>query len=125
LDLRKIFSNHLLNTCFISGLWLFVLLLHWHIYGIVTHLEAEKYISEAENIIDHKGFSAPRFWFYSVTIYTIAASLKLKAGLYGAVIIQSVYNLLAILFFHRSLQKIFQSNLYPFFIVLLLIIFSL
>ena len=105
--------------------WLLLFFLHLDFYGVITDLESKKYIAEAENLISNKGLSAPRFWYYSITIIIIAVSLKIKIGFIGAVFIQSFLNLLAILFFHKSLKLIFkQSSLNPFIIICIIITFS-
>ena len=106
-------------------LWLLFFLLHLYFYGIVINLEAEKYIHEAQNIINKKGFSAIRFWFYSSTIFIIIVALKLKIGFTGAVIFQSAFNLSALLFFYKSIYYIFnRSSLIPFIIICVAILFS-
>lgn len=120
----KSFCNRF-SVPIILSCWLLLFLLHLNFYGIVTDLESKKYITEAENLISNKGLSAPRFWFYSITILIIAVSLKIKIGFIGAVFIQSFLNLLAILFFHKSLKLIFkQSSLYPLIIICITIAFS-
>lgn len=104
--------------------WLLFFLLHLYLYGIVTTFEAAKYIKEAERLINYQTLSASRFWFYSITIFIITISLQLKIGFTGAVIIQSLLNLLTILFFHRSLKLIFPKfSLFPLIIVAIAIAF--
>ena len=98
--------------------------MHLYLYGIVTTFEAAKYIKEAERLINYQTLSASRFWFYSITIFIITISLQLKIGFTGAVIIQSLLNLLTILFFHRSLKLIFPKfSLFPLIIVAIAIAF--
>jgi len=123
-------TNTIKNFCLKSGnsiivlFWLLFFLLHLYLYGIVTTFEAAKYIKEAERLINYQTLSATRFWFYSITIFIITISLKLKIGFTGAVIIQSLLNLLTILFFHRSLKLIFPKfSLFPLIIIAITIAF--
>lgn len=123
-------TNTIKNFCPKSGnsiivlFWLLFFLLHLYLYGIVTTFEAAKYIKEAERLINYQTLSATRFWFYSITIFIITISLKLKIGFTGAVIIQSLLNLLTILFFHRSLKLIFPKfSLFPLIIIAITIAF--
>ena len=91
--------------------------------GIFTELEAQKYIQEAQNLVDHKGLSAARFVFYSPTIFIIYLSLKMSAGFYGAFLIQAFYNLLVTLFFYKSLSSYFTDSAYRLLTAFLLIVF--
>ncbi|MEO6136854.1 MAG: hypothetical protein ABIP35_16995 [Ginsengibacter sp.] len=63
--------------------------------GIVTNLEATKYINEANHFLETRDFSAPNFYLYSTQILLIAAAIKIKAGFISVVIIQWILNLLA------------------------------
>ncbi|UAY53514.1 hypothetical protein [Ferruginibacter albus] len=109
---------------FLFGCWLLITVLHLYLYGIGTTLEAEKYIGEANRLINRQGFTEVRYVFYSLTIFIIWLSLTIKIGLSGAVVIQALYNLFALFFFFKSLRQIFNSEVYPFAITLLLIVFS-
>lgn len=120
------FLQHLLTKnarMLIALLWLISTLIFIKLFGIVTNLEAEKYIGEAEEFIKNGSLSAPRFWFYSVTIFIIVLALKLKIGLIGAFIIQGLLNLFAYLFFYNEIKKIFKIPLTAFFIVTYLMLF--
>ncbi len=103
--------------------WLMTLLLYLKGFGLHTDLEAAKYIEEAERLIANGHFSAPRFWFYSVTVFIIALSMKLHIGLCGAFVIQAVINLTAYLFFYKALKLLFQGGILPLLIVLYLLFF--
>ena len=121
----KPFIKVLNNNCkiLIVLIWLFSTLLYLQLFGIVTNLEAGKYINEAGTFINNGSFTAPRYWFYSITIFIIAIALKLKIGLTGAFIIQAMLNLYAYLFFYKALKKAFQIPATAFFIILYLLIF--
>ena len=103
--------------------WFFVTILYLKLFGIVTNFEAEKYISEAQRFMDSGSFSAPRYWFYCITIFIIVLALKLKIGLAGAFVIQSLLNICAYLYFYSSLKKLFQIPLTPLFIIIYLLFF--
>ena len=113
------------SVAVILFLYAAVFLLHLHLFGIGTTLEAEKYIQEAKNLVNHKGLSASRFWFYSITIFLIYVCLQLKIGFTGAVILQSLLNLAVILFFHTSLKLLFRPfSILPLLIACTAVIFS-
>ena len=101
------FIKVLNNNCkiLIVLIWLFSTLLYLQLFGIVTNLEAGKYINEAGTFINNGSFTAPRYWFYSITIFIIAIALKLKIGLTGAFIIQAMLNLYAYLFFYKAQKR--------------------
>ena len=116
---------HKYNVAIISVCWLFFLFFYIKFYGIVSNLEGEKYIKEAQNLLNGQGFSAVRFWFYSVTIIIIAAALKLKIGFLGVVIIQSLLNLFTLLYFYKSLTLIFgKFTLVPLILICITISFT-
>ena len=104
-------------------IWLFSTLLYIKLFGLVTNMEAIKYIDEARLFIEKGTFSVPRYWFYSITIFIITVALKLKIGLTGAFILQAILNLYAYLFFYTALKKAFQLPLTAFFIIAYLLIF--
>jgi hypothetical protein len=92
-------------------------------YGVFTVLESEKYISEANRFITDGTLSAPRYWFYCTTIFIIVIALKLNIGMLGAVILQSLLNLFAYLFFYSELKKLFKIPATAFFVVIYLLLF--
>ena len=105
-------------------MWLISTLIYLKLHGVVTELEAAKYIEEAHRYIDTGSFSAPRFYFYSATIFIMAFALKINIGLFGAFVIQALLNLFAFIIFHKALSKIFQSPFTPILIVFYLLAFS-
>ena len=107
----------------VIAIWLISTFVYLSFFGIVTTQEAGKYIEEANHFIKYGNFSAPRFWFYSITILIIAFSIKIKIGFIGAFIIQALINLFSYLLFHKALQKLFQQSLTPIFITVYLLIF--
>lgn len=121
----KLFIDRLIKNAlfFITIIWLFTTLFYLNLFGIVTNLEAEKYIDQAHEFIKNGSFSAPRYWFYSITIFIIVIALKLKIGLTGAFILQALLNLFAYLLFYKALKKIFQIPATALAIVLYLLFF--
>lgn len=103
--------------------WLCSTLIYLKLYGIFTGLEAEKYINEAHSLLKTGTFSEPRFWFYSITIFVLAISFKLKIGITGAFIIQALINLFAYLFFAKALIAIFKNAVTAILIVVYLLAF--
>lgn len=103
--------------------WLCSTVIYLKIFGIFSGLEAEKYINEAHSLIETGSFSAPRFWFYSITIFVLAIAFKLKIGITGAFIIQALINLFAYLFLAKALIKIFANAATALLIVTYLIAF--
>lgn len=103
--------------------WLLSSSLYLYRFGVVTNLEAGKYILEAQHYISTGSFSAPRFWFYCITLFILIISLKLKIGLIGAFIIQAAINLLAYLLFFKAVKKVFARPLTAFLVILYLLFF--
>jgi hypothetical protein len=103
--------------------WLFTTILYLRLFGIVTNFEAVKYISEAHQFVDSGSFSASRYWFYCITIFIIVIALKLKIGLTGAFVLQSLLNICAYLYFYSSLKKLFQIPLTALLIIIYLLFF--
>lgn len=104
--------------------WFATTLIYLNIYGIVTSLEAGKYIEEAERFINNGAFSTPRFWFYSITLFFMIISLKLKLGMVGAFVMQALLNLGAYLLFYKALKKIFTFPIIPILIIIYLLAFG-
>lgn len=69
--------------------------------GIVTGLEAEKYITQANNFLQFGKPASNNFYFYSTQIFLIAAAIKLQVGFTVIVIIQLLLNLFATIMFYR------------------------
>lgn len=104
--------------------WLLSTLVYLQLNGVVTQLEAAKYIGEAKYYIENGSFSQPRFLFYSTTIFIILISIKISIGLTGAFIIQALLNLFAWLILFKALNKLFNNSVTPIFIILYLLCFS-
>ena len=69
--------------------------------GIVTNLEAEKYITQASYFLQFGKFESHNFYLYSTQIFLIATAIKLHVGFTVIVIIQLLLNLFATIMFCR------------------------
>jgi hypothetical protein len=78
--------------------------------GIVTIGEPEKYIHQAHLFIQTGHFESPNFNFYAVTILLLAACLKLHIGFVLVVAVQLSLNFIATLYFHNTVDTLFQSR---------------
>jgi hypothetical protein len=103
--------------------WLLLTAFYYCHFSLFTGLEADKYIEEANYFIAHGNFAVPKHWFYCATIFIIIFAIKIKAGLFGAFIIQALINLCACLFFYKALKTICRYDLTALLIVLVLLIF--
>lgn len=90
--------------------------------GIVTKLEATKYINEANHFIDTGKMSTNNFYLYSTQILLIALAFKLKLGFIYIIIIQWGLNLLATFSFYKLGKSILKDDRYAFLATLLLIL---
>ncbi len=109
---------------FTGIIWLISTLVYLKLYGIVTELEAAKYIAEARRFIDTGTLSAPRFYFYATTIFIMVFAIKIKIGMAGAFVIQALLNLFAYILFYKALNAKFRSPFTPFLIIFYLLAFS-
>ena len=103
--------------------WLAGTLIYLACFGVVTNLEAGKYIEEAHRFIDNGHFSAPRYWFYAVTLFIMIAAIKLQVGMTGAFVLQALLNLLAYLLFFKALKKLFSNPVPALLVILYLLAF--
>ena len=79
--------------------------------GIVTDLEAKKYINEAAFFINNGHFSTSNFYLYSTQIFLIVTAIKLKAGYILVIIIQWMLNLLATYMFYKLAIQFLGKNM--------------
>lgn len=112
------------GSLFTGIMWLISTLVYLNIHGVVTVLEAGKYIEEAHRYIDNGNFSAPRYYFYCATLFIMVFAIKTGIGMFGAFVIQALLNLFAFTLFYKALTKIFQSPFTPLLIILYLLSFS-
>lgn len=80
------------NEIILGCCWIVVQSILFYQYGVVTELEASKYVAEADNLIQHGTVSSPNFWLYSTQIFLIAIAKKLHTGFISVAIIQWIFN---------------------------------
>ena len=117
----KIYSQR--DYFIVAGMWVVAELLLFGKFGFYFQMEAEKYVSEANFILQNQHLSQGRYLFYLSTILIIALSISMKIGLYGAVLIIMIINLAGYLYFFRALKKVFNSRLPAFLVILFLLSF--
>ncbi|MEP7079877.1 MAG: hypothetical protein ABI784_04070 [Ginsengibacter sp.] len=82
--------------------------------GIVTDLEATKYINEAHHFIATGQYTTNNYLFYSVQILLIAFCLKLHIGFWFVVLIQIIFNGISVICFYKIVEKISNYKWLPF-----------
>lgn len=82
--------------------------------GIVTSLEAVKYIDQAKLILSNGAYSSTNFLFYSVQILLIALCLKFKISYLFLVIFQIIFNGISIICFYKLVLKLSNSIMLSF-----------
>lgn len=90
--------------------------------GIVTGLEAAKYIEQAEKLIKFGKLSSNNFWLYSTEIFLIVLALKLHLGFVGVVIVQLILNLFATWMFYKLALAFLKNTMLSFFATFVFII---
>ena len=114
-----LFKNHFFLLLF---LWALVQgYLIWH-NGIVTDLEAAKYIDEANHFLKFGNLNTNNHYLYFTQIFLIAAAIKLHLGYAVIVVIQLLLNLLSTTMFYRLsiffLKKPLLATLASFFFII-------
>lgn len=79
-------------------------------YGIVTTNEAEKYIEQADLLINTGSVSHPSLWLYSTQIFLIAAAKQVHAGFIAVVVVQLLFNALATYYLYRLCLELSNST---------------
>ncbi len=118
---KRFFSNR--DYLIVVALWVVAELLLFGKFGFYFQMEAEKYISEANFIMQNQHLSQGRYLFYLSTILIIALSISMKIGLHGAVFIIMIINLASYLYFFKALKKVFNTRLPAFLVILFLLSF--
>jgi hypothetical protein len=91
-------------------LWALAEFLLYLKFGFGFEMEAKKYISEADFIIQNQALSQGRYLFYLSTILVIAVCKMGGVGLYGAVFLLMLINLGSYLVFLKALKKVFNAT---------------
>ncbi len=79
-------------------------------FGIVTNLEATKYINEAQTFLATGKYSTNNFLFYSTEILLIALAIKLKTGFLVIVLLQMLLNGISIICFFKIAQRLSENK---------------
>ncbi len=74
-------------------------------FGIVTTLEATKYIDQANQLLQHGRYETGNFLFYSTEILLIAACQKLQIGYWPVVAVHLLLNAIATVCFYRLVKQ--------------------
>jgi hypothetical protein len=104
-------------------IWLLMQIFFYKEYGIVTDLEAVKYINEANHFLATGKYSSNNFLFYSTQIMLIAFCIKLKIGLWFIVLFQMLLNALSLFCFYRIVKLISKNYLLSFLSTLYFLLF--
>ncbi|MEO6819275.1 MAG: hypothetical protein ABI266_07545 [Ginsengibacter sp.] len=107
---------------FLLFVWAIVQIILYVHNGIVTDLEAKKYINEATFFIKNGHLSTGNFYLYSTEIFLIVASLKLKTGFILVVIIHWIMNLLATYMFFTIAMNFLKKEILAVIVTFLYII---
>jgi Dolichyl-phosphate-mannose-protein mannosyltransferase len=92
-------------------------------YGIVSGVgEPPKYVFEAETLIRTGHLSAASYWLYFTQIALLAGAIKLKLSFVFVCIIQLLINLLAAIYFYKTLLYLFRSQKIAFIGVMILLL---
>src|ERR1035441_5799430 len=105
-------------------IWVFLQCFFLWKNGIVTSLEAVKYIDQASVFLATGKYSSGNFLFYSVQILLIALCLKLKISYLFLVIFQMLANGISIVCFYKLVMKFSQNNLFTFVATLYFLLFA-
>jgi hypothetical protein len=122
--MKKLFKITNLNYhLLILGLaWIIVQAVQFKEYGIVTGLEAIKYINEANHFLQFGTLSTNNFWLYSTQIFLIAGAIKLHLSFVIIVILQYSLNLFATWMFYQLAIYLLKKPILAFLVTLIFII---
>lgn len=90
--------------------WVLMQLFFYRQNGIVTNLEATKYINEANHFLTTGTYSSGNFLFYSIQILLIAFCIKLKISFLFIVVLQMLLNALSIICFYKLVISISKNK---------------
>ncbi len=103
-------------------LWVIVeTALTWH-YGVVTYLEADKYISQAQYFIQHGTLSTNNYWLYSTEVFLIVTAIKLHLNFAAIAVLQLLLNLFSTWMFYKLAQSLLKNEMLAFLAVVIFII---
>ena len=113
----------LFHFAMLAGIWLLMQVFCYYQFGIVTNLEATKYIEQAERFLQAGTYSSTNFLFYSTQIQLIALSLKLDLPFGALVLLQMLLNGLSVVCFYRLCNRFSGNRAIAFFSTAYFLIF--
>ncbi|HEV7332980.1 MAG TPA: glycosyltransferase family 39 protein [Flavisolibacter sp.] len=100
-----------LNILLLLFVFIAVHLVLYFSFGIISTLEAEKYILQADNVLEGTFPSASKYYFYLPIVYLIAFAKKYALGYGFVVITQSLFSLVGLLLFFKGIKKILEARI--------------
>lgn len=91
---------------FLALIWLGMQLFFIYQNGIITNLEAAKYINEAHHFLNVGGYSTGNYLFYSTQILLIAFCLKFGIGFWLVVLLQILLNGISVWCFYNIVSRV-------------------
>ena len=125
--MRQLSTAILLNKknqfLLLAGVWLCMQFFFIFQNGIVTDLEATKYINEAHHFLATGTFTTNNYLFYSIQILLIAFCLKLHIGFWFVVLVQIIFNGISVICFYKIVDRLNSNSNLPFFSTLFFVVF--
>ncbi len=110
------------NEIILFFIWLLIQFFILFFNGIISGGEAEKYINEANLIINQQPLSSPVYFMYLIEILLVFIKIKFSLSFAFIVIIHLILNALALFRFQQFLKKSFNSDKWAFWGSLLLLL---
>ncbi|HVG41185.1 MAG TPA: glycosyltransferase family 39 protein [Chitinophagaceae bacterium] len=98
------------NVYLILSAFTLIHILLYFFFGIISGLESEKYIRQADYLLEGKFPSASKYYFYLPIIYLIALAKKAALGYGFVVAAQSLFSAFALLLFYKGTTKVFNAK---------------
>ena len=98
------------NLVFIVFAFVIVHVILYFSYGIISTLEAEKYILQAGHVLAGTFPSSSKYYFYLPIIYLIAFAERFSLGYGFVVLIQSVLSLFALLLLYKGIKAVLNET---------------
>lgn len=91
--------------------WLLMQILFFYTFGIITELEAIRYINVAKYILSTGHYPSDNFLFYSVLIWLGVFCIKYSTGFGLIIVLQIILNGLSVLFFYKLILKLTSRSI--------------
>lgn len=105
----------------IALIWFLIQFLIFTKYGIVTELEAKKYVDAGKYLLVNGSFPEKKYIFYALTPLLIAFNLKIGFGIIGSVLMQLFLNFLSTILFYKICLQLTKNILSALIVTILLI----